>query len=148
MDSECSIRVAASDFGGNSCDGGMGGAIALVACVTHMSNSTFAGNRASLSGGALALLHISRNPAFRNVLPALSQPAVVLNPLAASPSPFSAAATTAALPLPSGARRAAGEGLAVAASRGYGLDGGDGVTASSAGWAAAADKGAPVPWQS
>lgn len=52
----CRLQMDAVTVESNTCDGGSGGGVLLLACAARVSSSTWRANRASISGGAWALI--------------------------------------------------------------------------------------------
>ncbi|GLC46050.1 hypothetical protein PLESTM_001819600, partial [Pleodorina starrii] len=59
----CQLSAADTSFEANECNGGSGGAVTLIACSAKFTRCNFTANRATLSGGAIAALHVPRTTA-------------------------------------------------------------------------------------
>ncbi|GLC55873.1 hypothetical protein PLESTB_001038400 [Pleodorina starrii] len=59
----CQLSAANTSFEANECNGGSGGAVTLIACSAKFIRCNFTANRATLSGGAIAALHVPRTTA-------------------------------------------------------------------------------------
>ncbi|GLC41847.1 hypothetical protein PLESTM_001257500 [Pleodorina starrii] len=59
----CQLSAADTSFEANECNGGSGGAVTLIACSANFTRCSFTANRATLSGGAIAALHVPRTTA-------------------------------------------------------------------------------------
>ncbi|PNH04463.1 hypothetical protein TSOC_009381 [Tetrabaena socialis] len=58
VEAACMLRAEASTFERNACNGGNGGALMLVSCGLRLARCAFESNTATLSGGAVACLHL------------------------------------------------------------------------------------------
>ncbi|PNH06575.1 hypothetical protein TSOC_007015 [Tetrabaena socialis] len=63
VEAACILRAEASTFKHNACNGGNGGALMLISCGLRLARCAFESNTATLSGGAVACLHVRRSSA-------------------------------------------------------------------------------------